>query len=371
MMSSELNERVDALRRRIFAIGYLAELSRVAGVVLVLLGSLGLVWRQVAKPSLDTVGLLYLALLGVPFITWLRVRRGGLTRVSAATWLDLRSGSSGLLVTLAELHDERWMARAAALLAAVPALPRPDWRRFALRTLPAGLFAMTPFLAASLGLEPAPPPSYDAAVERLREKLATLEEVVVLQDDERRGLHDDLARLADDLSGARPEAAFEAIDRLEERLDSRGEQAREAGAKADRSLARAADASADPARSAQPSADAWRDALQDLREAGLLDEQRLRDALDPDIPGLDPTDAGALASLDPDSQLQLSQELRELLHRQMAELAKAGLSKSGGDGDAAAIDAGALARLLEGEPLPLHVTSLPPCEDAECDHGSG
>ena len=362
---SRLDGSIREVRRRVGAVLYAGELARQGAIALFAVGSIALVARVAFSIGVDRMAPIYGLLLLVPLTSWLRVRRRTISDATAATWLDVETGASGLLVTHEETRDSRWTGPAEQQASRPVRLPRASWRVHAARVAPAALFAAVPFLLAIVAPHVAgSAPSYDSALERLREKLDTLEEVVDLDEAEESALEEDLARLDEQVDGVRPEVAFEALDRLEERIDERAAEAHEMAAEAGRDLEQVA--SAGQAGDPGDVADALEETMESLLNAGLIDEAtELADLFDRETLG----ELGeAIASLSTDEAQALSDELLEMLRAKMAELADAGLGAAPSGIEPVPFDPAALTSLLAANPA---VELQPACLDPDCDHAGG
>ncbi len=311
------------LRRRALAAAYLGALARHATAALFVAGTAALVLRFFADATRAEAALAFALVLAAPVTAWLAARRRALSAEGAAAWLDVRAGATGLLVTELELADERWAGRAEELLGACVSLPRLRGRRIALPVLPAvGFAALALWLAVPV---PAPGPPvrlYENALERLREKLETLEETVALDDELAEELRGQLERLDDEADTARPEAAFEALDRLEERLESEALEAVEDALEARDQLGEAQRTALD--------ADAEPGDAQELLERTMaeLSEKGLAPNVPADLAerlGMEGLELPAGALLEAAELMELSDELAELLAEKIGELAEGGL----------------------------------------------
>jgi hypothetical protein len=255
-----------------------------------------------------------------PVSAWWVARRAGFDRNTAAAWLDVNSGASGLVVTERELGASSWSDAARSRLElANSAIPRVAWAR-SLRPVALALL----FVAGALWLEPTrtpvgPPASVTTAtVERVEEKLATLEETLQLEPEVATEMHDRLEQIQAQADDGTPESTFEALDRLEQTVDSQADQALDSAAHANDDLAQAAsDPHLDDAQAAMEKA------LSSMKQAGLakgLSEQLKSETFDPatlTLPSGVQLDSAQLA--------KLAQSLRGELDTRLAKLAKAGL----------------------------------------------
>lgn len=309
------------LERRAFWAILAGELGRALAALSFVLGAAILVARvglgAEARSLLPLLGLLAIA----PALAWVRARRRRLSREAAAAWLDVRAGAGGVLVTGLEAPDPRWAPRVEAVLARAPALPRPRLVRPLGLPLLGALFVVAALAVEVPASEPGPSPAlFEAALQRLDEQLATLEEEVELEEELAREMHERLERLAEDLDHSGAESTYEAIDRLEERLGAEARRASDAARRAGEALAGAsATAQADGGLALEK----LQDALAALREGGLAG------ALPPSLEAeLDALEAAAAAGLPLAGAklLELSEELRALLQAKLDGLAAAGLT---------------------------------------------
>lgn len=278
---------------------------------------------------------------------------------AAATWIDVRTGASGAVVTEAELGATEWSDDADRRIPlALEQLPRDPWLASLSALAPALLFA---FAAAWLPMPErlvGPPPAVaHRAIERLEEKLAALEETLDLSPELVEELHARLDRIQESADDGRIESTFEAVDRLGERLDLEAERALDAASRAAESLGEAAsDPHLDHAR------EAFENALASLKDAGL-------------DKGL-PTDSARI-----DASLAELPEGASLSSTQLASASSA-LSKSlqeklGRLGEARLIDASKLAQLKDLAPVELRdLAELAEVDldhecDSECDKPGG
>jgi len=315
-----LEGSIARLRRGAWAARLLRELSLHAALALFAAGAIALALRFGAGWSRPDAALALWLVALAPLTAYLRARPGLLSRRGAEAWLDIRSGGSGLVLTAAELDDPRWRAETERRLASAPAPPRLRLARPLSRLVPALAFA-----AGALVLDPpaaragTPERAVLGVVEKIAEKLATLEETLQLDPAEAEELHARLERLRAEAGEARPEASFEAVDRLEERLEALAREALDAAERARGELAAGSgqDLAAEQA--------ALERALETLSRSALANElpESMRGKLDASLrlpEGLE---------LTPAELAGMSQELRELLAARLGELAQAGLLKPG------------------------------------------
>lgn len=295
----------------------------------------------------------------------------------AALWLDLRAGAGGQVVTAAEVTDESaaaWLQGATQRAAGIEDRPGVAWRSAAWRLG----FAVLCLVACTL--VPIREASAESQLETLfserlgdvAQKLNALEEQVQLDEEERTEFEETLERLEQDASQDPDlEATYEAIDRLEDQLQERAEEALADAEKAVRSLAEVEGmAGADQAPTEESSM-----AMEQALAASLATMSDLNLA-ELDLAGLD-LDAlasgslpeGALSDLTPEQMAELSKALQNGLEGALGELAAAGLL------DASAVDfktlksAAQLAKLTPEQLAKLH--SCPDCGKPAADQKPG
>lgn len=314
-MLPRLEDGIAALRRRRLVQSWLELAGVHAQVALFAVGIAALFLRVLERwESREAAALL--ALAGTAALTsfWLAWRRRpGVA--TAATWLDVRGGARGQVVTETELGESAWSDEARQQLAtALETLPRAPWRRALRPALPAALFAAlavwVPIPRKGFG---PPPVVTETALEELHEKLETLEETLDLAPEVAEEMEARLERIEDDAASGQPESTFEAIDRLGERLDAEAEQALEAAQRANQDLASAA---SDP--SLADAQAALESALASMKDAGLGKDmpQALQDALQPGSLSLPEGVQLSSAEL-----AALSQELKGVLDARLGKLA--------------------------------------------------
>jgi hypothetical protein len=279
--------------------------------------------------------------------------RRGISLAGAATWIDVSTGGSGLVVTGVEEPDARWSATFEKTLERVGRMPGLRVGR------PFGLAAAAGlFLAAALWVRiPAPTPGpspelFEAVLASLGEKLDTLSENVDLDEGLAEELEGRFERLEEMLEDSSPESLFEALDSFEERLGLESERVREELESAATDLASAAlDRLADP-ETAQASLER---ALSALREAGLTEglPARLQELLGADLQLPDGV------QLDAAELMELAQGLSELMEGRLSNLVGAGL-----------LDPTRLKMLASLKNLDEFLPTAHEC-DAECEAGGG
>ena len=329
---------VSRLRRRARQAAFLGELSRHGTVALLLAGTAALLLRLLLGLSTAAAAPVLGLVLLAPLTAWLSARRRFLSASGAAAWLDVRSGSTGLLVTGLELADgpgagwEPWRERAAAALSEAPRPPGLRVERLGAPLLPAAAFAAAGLWLGLPAHEPGPPPGlFEAAVDRLTEKLETLEETVELEEELAEELRARLEHLAEEADAARPETTFEALDALEQRLEAEAFEAFEAAREAREGLAAAAEEAVRDGGEAAAQERLER-TLAELAESGFAGEypESIQELL-----GAEGLALPEGAQLDASQLLELSEELQQLLADRLADLQAAGLLKPGQLGELA------------------------------------
>jgi len=363
-MVSPLGTSIQQLRRRLVLVDGVELGSRGLFWGALGLGTLALVARAGFGLDANEAAWFFLPLAVWPLGAAFVARRRGLDEGQASAWLDAASGGKGALVTEHELHDVRWSGQVDAQLAALPGdTERVDLRRAGRRVAGAAAFAAAVLAVPVASIRPSgglPPGIFEPALERLQEKLAALDEVVRFAPEEARELAAAVARLEEEAAqSADPEATFEAIARLDERLERTATETLDAAQRVDEQLA---EAQARAQQGESPS-DTLQGALDALSKSPI-DLAPLANHLPP---GLELGPLGLTLPegmhLDPALAGALSEELRALLAEQLAALGAAGLLDAkalAGLGQGALIDPADLADVTfeELEPCPL-------CQDLE------
>ncbi len=323
-MPGDIRTQLSRLRRRALAATYLGEWSRHALIAGLAAGTVALFARVAFDAESQTVAWVLLALALSPLTAWLLARRRFLSREGAMAWLDVRVGATGLVLTQAEVGDERWRERAARVLEQHGAPPGLRVRAPFARSgggLAFALLALWIDLPSAAALGPSRE-LYDGAIEDLREKLETLEEVVELEEETRAELDERLERLEAEAEDTRaPEATFEALDELDERMQELAARAENAAEEMSEAFDAAGDAEQDLAARQEELAEAHAE----LARAGLA--AKLGEKLSAKLASTLEADPGA--SFDLSALTQLSEEMRAALEAKLARLADAGLLQSG------------------------------------------
>lgn len=318
-MPHALGQAVARWRRRALLQAWVEQGVQHVAVGLFVAGSLVLLCR-IAFGWERTQASAWLALAALACVTaWLSARRAVPSADRAAAWLDVESGASGLVVTESELGETPWSQAARERIARAANAERPvRWPRSSWATLVALAFA-----GGALWFEPerarvGPPAAVtEAALERVEEQLATLNETLALEPDLAAELEQRLERIEAEAEEGLPESTFEALDNFEQRLEQSASEALESAQRANDGLSAAM---TEPALDeAQTGLEA---ALEAMRAAGL--QQGLSEQLSAQL------EAGTLTlpeglKLDSAELAKLAQGLRGQLDGRLGNLAKAGL----------------------------------------------
>lgn len=310
------------MRARAFRADFLSECALFAAVLLTVgaVGALLLRGFEIQTGALAALPLL-VALLA-PAISWVRAGRRQISESGATAWLDLRCGATGTLLTAKEQRDPRWTDRARALLEKAPPLPALPWQLTAKRIAPAAAFALLALFVPLPKIEANSSSRFaEAAVQRLQEKLATLEEIVNLDEKAQADLERRLDRLEELAKEGRAEAAFEAIDRFESELAEKARERAEA-------IEAAKDGLAAAGSETKESGDATQDALQEaLSEVATNQLQGMipKELLEKAAIAPDSLQIPEGVELTPEQIAELSAELQAALESKLMELTKAGL----------------------------------------------
>ncbi len=307
----------ERLRRRANLAAYLGDLFRHGAIALVAAGSLALALRFFAHASRETAALGLVLLVAIaPATAFVAARRRFLSPAGAAAWLDVRSGGTGLLLARGESGDARWDSAVAPVGGRVARPPRVRLRALLAPLLPSLAFAIAAFVV------PVPAPRFvvrplsESLIERLREKLAALEETVDIDPAVEEELEKRLEWLESGAGNARPETAYEAADRFAQRLEAEAAKARASAERALSSLAAAARRDEAAERS-----EAARAALEELRASGLATGE---------MAGLEIPEGLILSEAD---LAQLARDLSSFLEGPLSTLAGAGLLGAPGAGE--------------------------------------
>lgn len=314
MAASELTRACSQLRRASALSAAAAAFGRHGRVALFVGGALALLVRTLDG---DTTSVWWLpaSALGCAVASALWIGRTARPAAgTAAVWLDVHGGASGEVVTESELGASAWSAHAARHIElALTKLPSAPWNSMARSLSLAALFALAA-LWVPLPARPAGPAPFVAGrgLERVEEKFAALDEALELDPLIAEEFRERLERVEQSAKDERFDTTFEALDRLEERLDEQAARALDAAQRADEALSQAAsDPHLDHAQEALESA------LEQMREAGLAKglnaqtEQSLGASLESLPPGVQLSSA---------QLAKLSSELRGSLGARFAKL---------------------------------------------------
>lgn len=319
-MTPGLERSIERLRRRAFVGAFLGTLLRHTAVVAAVLAAAALVLRVGFGVERAHAAWVFAPLALVPVVAWIQARKRVPSHRATAAWLDVRAGGTGAIVAGVELDDPRWRDHVVRALAAEPALPRVAVVKPARLSAAALAFAA---LVLAVPVSPAlvgPPTAVqEATLERVEEQLAALEEQVELEPEVAAELREALERLQQEGGLAEPEAAFEALDRAQERLEQEAYERAEAAQSAQDDLARAAE---DAQRSPEAAQEQLEKALSELAQAGFSKD--VKSALEKEL-------GAAGVALPPGTKLDaenieaISKDLAEKLGLRVGDLAKKGL----------------------------------------------
>ena len=328
-MIAKLEPSIARLRRRAGLAAFLKALQLHATVALFVFGGAALLARTAFDLPREQAAWMLLGVLIAPITAWFQARRAFLTDEGAAAWLDLRSGGDGSVVTALETDDERWHQRVEMALARSPELPRVQVERAALQTMPAVAFVLFVFWLDLPKTVLGPSPElYDAATERLEEKLAVLEELVELEEEDAEELKAQLEQLEAEAQDGTPESFFEAADSLEEAMEEIAQELAEEAQDMSESLSAVMEASDAESEAAEAT---LRETMEEMKNSGLVANipQDLSDKFPDGMNFPEGSELPEGLTLDGELMQELSEEMRELLEEKLAELAKAGLLQKG------------------------------------------
>lgn len=327
-MALSIDRSVRRLRQRAMLASLVGVGSTHLLVASLLAGTAVLLSRLLLGLSADRAALVLIVVALVPLTAWFVARRKFLSHEGAAAWLDVRSGATGILVTELELADARWEGRANEVLARAPKLPAIRLRPAATRSCLGLAFALLALWIDIPKHVMGPPPAlFKSSLATLREQLETLQEEVALDESTAQELEARMDRLEQEATDSEnPEATFEALDRLSDRLASEALEAQESA------LAAAAELKGAAALADQNPAEAevqFADTLAKLMEDGLL--RNLPSALTQEL-GANGAELPEGLALDPAMLAKLSREFAKALEGKLGKLAQAGLLKFGRPG---------------------------------------
>jgi len=302
---------VGDLERRALAAAFLGELLRLLFGGTLVLGTVALVLRAALELAVADAALVLTPLGLLPGLAVWRAWCRRPSRAHLVGWLDAQAGGDGTLVTAHELPDERWSERADRRADRVR-LPALDVGPEAWRLLASTAFVLICLLVPLQRAQtPGPPVSlFDATIARLGERLDLLRGLG-MDEELAQELGGRLETIAEEVAGGNPEAGFEALDRLGERLGGEGARLAENLTSLGSSLA----AQTDP----EALGELLGQALTKLEGSPLLDElpEELRSLVQAG-------QAMQAAGPSPTKMLEMSAGLRELLGSRLLDLKDAG-----------------------------------------------
>ncbi len=331
------------------------------------------------------------AWLAAGIFAWWRSGQCAMGRSDAALWLDLRSDASGRVVTASEVTEasaEPWRAQAVSVAEQAEAIPSPRWGR----VVQAAVLGLVLLIAAALvpvrvqgdGSSEGIAAVFEERLEEVAEQLEVLDENVGLDEEERTELEASLERLEEAIQDDPDlEATYEAIDRLEDELAARAEEALAEAKQALSSLAEqqrsgndssASDADA-PAGEPMLSVAGMESLLSELAlsESELAEAGLSRDALS----DLSKIAASDLSELSPEELAELAEALASAMSEPLSELAQAGLLSESASSVSAFKPAGELPELTAAQLAMLEPATgvcpdcgKPPGEDCEATGGT-
>ncbi len=320
VVTSHLERSIARLRQRARLGAFLGTSLRSFAVAAAVLAAVALLLRVAFRFERGEAAWVFAALVAVPIAAWILARKRVPSHAAAAAWLDVRAGGTGAIVAGDEVDDPRWAAQVERALAAEPALPRFDVAGPARLAAAAFAFALLVVLVPIAPAVVGPPTVVQEAVlERVEEQLKALEEQVELEPELAAELRETLDRLQREGALAEPEAAFEALDRAQERIEQEAYERAEASQSAQDDLARAGE---DAARDPQAAQAQLEKTMEQLAQAGFSKD--VQSALEKEL-------GAAGVSLPPGTKLgaenieAISKELGAKLAAKNGELAKKGL----------------------------------------------
>lgn len=331
------------LRRRVFAVVFVARAAQLALVGLLACGSAALLARYAFDVSSARAASCFAPLALVPFVAWWRARGTVFSHAGAVAWLDVHTGAGGALLTQLETDDVRWRGAVERAFDRPVVLPRARLARPLLALVPALAFALAAlFVPFPRAIVLPPRHVEEAAITRVEEKLAALAEEVALEPELAAELEARLERLKDE-SGS-PEDTFEALDQLTARLDAEGERLGEELRDAREALQSAAETAASDPDAAQRELE---QTLGELARAGL--EGKLANELLKEL-GASSLELPPGTELTREQMNDLARSLDGELGEKLAALERAGLAGKGLKALGKLGKAGELAKLDDFEP---------------------
>jgi hypothetical protein len=226
-MREKLQIAVARHRRRFAFLAFAQIWARLAVASLLIAACLALELRAVHGAGRDVVvGVVIVSLVAATIASLVLALRRVPDHDTVVAWLDARSGGTGFVLT-SETHDDgAWGSVFDRALAKAPALVSIPWRRRAALLAGALAFAAVPFFVTpTVEIFPSITAAETSALEQLREKLDVLEENVELEAVGADDLRETLERLEREVESGSEESAFEAFDRVDDRLDAAAAEA--------------------------------------------------------------------------------------------------------------------------------------------------
>lgn len=280
-------------------------------------GAVAIFFRTFQGFTRGEAALSFLIVIFTPLTAWLAAKSKFIHRDTAAAWLDLRAGATGLLLTSAERPDERWSDATRAVAGRAGALPAISLRRQLLQFAPAILFAIAAIaIPVSRNARNASIPR--AAAEALEEKLAILEQNIQLEEKTAEELRERVDRMKNEIETMQPEVAYEAVDRLEDKLQNEAVKAASSAREAMTALESAAMTTKDAAAAQE----ALEQALSEMKGAGLekgMEEKLSKTGISDNLT------IPKNVKLSKNESEKLSNAAREALREKLEKLKKSGL----------------------------------------------
>ena len=313
--------------------------------------------------------------LAAAAFTWWRSGQSAMGREDAALWLDLRSDASGRVVTANEVSEasaQPWRAQAVLVAKEAESVPSPRWGRLA-QAAALGLalaFAATlvPVRTHHSGASDGITAVFEERLEDVADQLLVLDENVGLEEEELAELEASLERLEEAIQDdPNLEATFEAIDRLEDQLAARAEEALAEAKQALASLAeqqRAGSDSAasdgDPASAGAMPAGADLESL--LSELALSESELAQAGLSKEaLSELADVAAEDHSKLSPEELAELAEALASAMSEPLSALAQAGLLSESAASVSAFKSSGELPELTAEQLAMLEPAICPDC----------
>lgn len=344
---NQIQRAVERVRRRVAWVAWAGAALRQGAVLLALLGSLVVGLRLTGHWG-PWAGFVFTVLAVLPATAWWVSKKHMPSEQDAAIWLDKAAGGEGRLVTGQELGLDP------AVSAVLPqARLKQPARWAAAGGIFVGLTLFVPLRPVLAETEISDPP----AVAELSEQAEVLDEVLALEPEDREALEEALDELREPKARANPEAALEATDALESRIEALAAQAAQAARAAEEAMKEALEAAQTAEQAAGKNQDAAaQQAAQQAKEGALAQAAQAMAEMGTKMP-LDSLQAMEQAGLPKEMLAQLGgkkmsagqlqqamsqlsaeqlaaaqQQMSQGLSEQLAKLAKAGLGEGSGEG---------------------------------------